>query len=142
MKLVDHFINGKNAEFPNLSSTPIFNPASGDEISRVVSGTLDCVNKAVESSLKILPEWSNLTPLARSRKMFKLKEIIELRQNELAKLISQEHGKTFDDALGEIGRGLEVVEFACGIPTHLAGNYTSNVGRSIDSWSDYQPMGI
>jgi len=142
MKLVDHFINGKNAEFPNLTSTPIFNPASGEEVSRVVSGTLDCVNKAVESSLNILPEWSSLTPLARSRKMFKLKEIIELRQNELAKLISQEHGKTFDDALGEIGRGLEVVEFACGIPTHLAGNYTSNVGRSIDSWSDYQPMGI
>ena len=74
--------------------------------------------------------------------MFKLKELIEFRQNELAKLISQEHGKTFDDALGEIGRGLEVVEFACGIPNHLAGNYTSNVGRSIDSWSDYQPMGI
>jgi len=88
MKLVDHFINGKNAEFPNLTSTPIFNPASGEEVSRVVSGTLDCVNKAVESSLNILPEWSSLTPLARSRKMFKLKEIIELRQNELAKLIS------------------------------------------------------
>ena len=142
MKIVDHFINGKNAEFPNLPSTPIYNPASGEEILRVVSGTANCVDEAVKSSLKVFPEWSSLTPLARSRKMFKLKEIIEFRQNELAKLISEEHGKTFDDALGEIGRGLEVVEFACGIPNHLAGNYTSNVGRSIDSWSDYQPMGI
>ena len=142
MKIVDHFINGKNAEFPNLPSTPIYNPASGEEISRVVSGTANCVDEAVKSSLNVFPEWSSLTPLARSRKMFKLKEIIEFRQNELAKLISEEHGKTFDDALGEIGRGLEVVEFACGIPNHLAGNYTSNVGRSIDSWSDYQPMGI
>ena len=142
MKLVDHLINGQNADFPNLSSTPIYNPASGEEISRVVSGTANCVDQAVKSALNIFPEWSSITPLVRSRKMFKLKEIIELRQNELAKLISQEHGKTFDDALGEIGRGLEVVEFACGIPNHLAGNYTSNVGRSIDSWSDYQPMGI
>ena len=142
MKLVDHLINGKNAEFLNLSSTPIYNPATGEEISRVVSGTADCVDEAVKSALNIFPEWSSMTPLVRSRKMFKLKEIIELRQNELAKLISQEHGKTFDDALGEIGRGLEVVEFACGIPNHLAGNYTSNVGRSIDSWSDYQPMGV
>ena len=142
MKLVDHLINGQNADFPNLSTTPIYNPASGEEISRVVSGTTNCVDQAVKSSLNAFPEWSSMTPLVRSRKMFKLKEIIELRQNELAKLISQEHGKTFDDALGEIGRGLEVVEFACGIPNHLTGNYTSNVGRSIDSWSDYQPMGI
>ena len=142
MKLVDHLINGKNAGFSNLTSTPIYNPASGEEVSRVVSGTANCVNEAVKSALEVFPEWSNMTPLARSRKMFKLKEIIELRQNELAKLISEEHGKTFDDALGEIGRGLEVVEFSCGIPSHLAGNFTSNVGRSIDSWSDYQPMGV
>ena len=74
--------------------------------------------------------------------MFKLKEIIESRKNELAELITLEHGKTFDDALGEVGRGLEVVEFACGIPNLLAGNYTSQVGRSIDSWSDNQPLGI
>ena len=74
--------------------------------------------------------------------MFKLKEIIESRKNELAELITLEHGKTFDDALGEVGRGLEVVEFACGIPNLLAGNYTSEVGRSIDSWSDNQPLGI
>ena len=142
MKLVDHLINGKNAGFSNLTSTPIYNPASGEEVSRVVAGTANCVNEAVKSALEVFPEWSNMTPLARSRKMFKLKEIIELRQNELAKLISEEHGKTFDDALGEIGRGLEVVEFSCGIPSHLAGNFTSNVGRSIDSWSDYQPMGV
>ena len=102
MKLVDHLINGQNADFPNLSSTPIYNPASGEEISRVVSGTANCVDQAVKSALNIFPEWSSMTPLVRSRKMFKLKEIIELRQNELAKLISQEHGKTFDDALGEM----------------------------------------
>ena len=142
MKLIDHFINGKSPNFSGLSSTPVFNPASGEETSRVVSGTAECINKAVNSAKEIFPEWSATTPLVRARKMFKLKELIEFRQNELAKLISQEHGKTFDDALGEIGRGLEVVEFACGIPNHLAGNYTSNVGRSIDSWSDYQPMGI
>jgi len=142
MSLVDHFINGKGPNFQNISTTAIYNPASGEEVSRVVSGTANCVDEAVMSSLKAFPEWSGMTPLVRSRKMFKLKEIIEKRQNELAKLITLEHGKTFDDALGEIARGLEVVEFSCGIPNHLAGNFTSNVGRSIDSWSDYQPMGV
>ena len=105
MKLIDHFINGKSANFSGLSSTPVFNPASGEETARVVSGTSDCINAAVKSAKEIFPEWSNTTPIVRARKMFKLKELIELRQNELAKLISQEHGKTFDDALGEIGRG-------------------------------------
>jgi len=142
MSLVDHFINGEGPNFQNISTTAIYNPASGEEVSRVVSGTSNCVDEAVKSSLKAFPEWSGMTPLVRSRKMFKLKEIIEKRQNELAKLITLEHGKTFDDALGEIARGLEVVEFSCGIPNHLAGNFTSNVGRSIDSWSDYQPMGV
>ena len=93
MKIVDHFINGKMLNSPNLPSTPIYNPASGEEISRVVSGTANCVDEAVKSSLKGFSKWSSLTPLARSRKMFKLKEIIEFRQNELAKLISEEHGK-------------------------------------------------
>ena len=142
MSLVDHFISGESPNFIDLSSTPIYNPATGEETSKVVSGTFNCINSAVKSSLKAFPEWSNMTPLVRSRKMFKLKEIIENRQNELAKLITLEHGKTFDDALGEIARGLEVVEFSCGITSHLAGVYSSNVGRSIDSWSDYQPMGV
>ena len=142
MSLVDHFINGGSPNFKDLSSTSIYNPATGEETSKVVSGTFNCIDSAVKSSLKAFPEWSNMTPLVRSRKMFKLKEIIENRQNELAKLITLEHGKTFDDALGEIARGLEVVEFSCGITSHLAGSYTSNVGRSIDSWSDYQPMGV
>ena len=85
MKLVDHLINGQNADFPNLSSTPIYNPASGEEISRVVSGTANCVDQAVKSALNIFPEWSSMTPLVRSRKMFKLKEIIELRKIQLKK---------------------------------------------------------
>ena len=94
MKLIDHFINGKSPNFSGLSSTPVFNPASGEETSRVVSGTAECINKAVNSAKEIFPEWSATTPLVRARKMFKLKELIEFRQNELAKLISLEHGKT------------------------------------------------
>ena len=87
MKLIDHFINGQSPNFSGLSSTPVFNPSSGEEISRVVSGTTECINKAVNSAKEIFPEWSATTPLVRARKMFKLKELIEFRQNELAKLI-------------------------------------------------------
>ena len=76
MSLVDHFINGNGPNFKNISTTAIYNPASGEEVSRVVSGTANCVDEAVKSSLKAFPEWSGMTPLVRSRKMFKLKEII------------------------------------------------------------------
>ena len=142
MKKIEHLINGKlNSNFVNETSS-VFNPATGEEASQVVLGTEKCVQDAVNSAKNAYTSWSAETPLMRSRKMFKLKEIIESRKNELAELITLEHGKTFDDALGEVGRGLEVVEFACGIPNLLAGNYTSEVGRSIDSWSDNQPLGI
>ena len=142
MKKIEHLINGKlNSNFVNNTSS-VFNPATGEEASQVVLGTEKCVQDAVNSAKNAYISWSSETPLMRSRKMFKLKEIIESRKNELAELITLEHGKTFDDALGEVGRGLEVVEFACGIPNLLAGNYTSEVGRSIDSWSDNQPLGI
>ena len=142
MKKIQHFINGKYVSNNCKATTPVFNPATGENISEVVSGNENCIKDAVESAKAIFPKWSSETPLSRSRKMFKLKEIIELRKDELAKLITLEHGKTFEDALGEVGRGLEVVEFACGIPSHLAGNFTSDVGTSVDSWSDYQPIGI
>ncbi len=142
MKKIEHLIDGNfTSQFVNKTS-PVFNPATGENISQVVLGTEKCIEDAVNSARKIYPLWSSETPLMRARKMFKLKEIIESRKSELAELITMEHGKTFEDALGEVGRGLEVVEFSCGIPNLLAGNYTSEVGRSIDSWSDHQPLGI
>ena len=142
MKKIQHFINGKYVSTNCMESTLVFNPATGENISEVVTGNENCIKDAVESAKAVFPKWSSETPLSRSRKMFKLKEIIESKKDELAKLITLEHGKTFEDALGEVGRGLEVIEFACGIPSHLAGNFTSDVGTSVDSWSDYQPIGI
>ena len=133
MKKIQHFINGKYVSTNCMDSTLVYNPATGENISEVVTGNENCIKDAVESAKAVFPKWSSETPLSRSRKMFKLKEIIELRKDELAKLITLEHGKTFEDALGEVGRGLEVVEFACGIPSHLAGNFTSDVGTSVDS---------
>ena len=105
MKKIQHFINGKYVSNNSKASTLVFNPATGENISEVVSGNENCIKDAVESAKAIFPKWSSETPLSRSRKMFKLKEIIELRKDELAKLITLEHGKTFEDALGEVGRG-------------------------------------
>ena len=142
MKKIEHFIGGRYISSNTDETSLIFNPATGENISQVVSGNKNAIKEAVESAKSIFPKWSSETPLSRSRKMFKLKEIIESRKNELAELITLEHGKTFEDALGEVGRGIEVVEFACGIPSHLTGNYNANVGTAVDSWSDYQPIGI
>ena len=142
MKKIEHFIGGNFTSITSKKTSLVYNPATGENIAEVSLGNESCINQAVESAKVAFQKWSVETPLNRARKMFKLKEIVETRKDDLAKLITLEHGKTFDDALGEVGRGLEVIEFACGIPSHLAGNFTSDVGTAVDSWSDYRPIGI
>ena len=121
---------------------PVFDPSTGEECAKVVLSNLEDFNQAIESSKKIVKEWSNTTPLKRSRILSKYKDLINININKLAEIISQEHGKTLEDAKGSITRGLEVVEFACGIPHLLKGEFSQNVGTNIDSWSIRQPLGI
>ena len=142
MKLIEHFINGKKFLGNSKRTSKIYNPATGEQSAEVkLASTLE-VNQAVESAKKAFESWSNRPPLQRARVMFKFKELIEKNTDELTKLIVLEHGKVSDDAKGSLTRGLEVVEYACGIPQVLKGEFTENVGTNVDSWSVRQPLGV
>ena len=142
MNRIGNYIHGKYVNGKSTDELSVFNPSTGEESSRVVLSNSDDFKEVIESSKKGLDVWSNFTPLKRSRILSKYKEIIEKNISELAPIVSKEHGKTLDDAKGSIQRGLEVVEFACGIPHLLKGEFSQNVGTSIDSWSIRQPLGI
>ena len=141
MKIIKNYINGAVNSF-SKNFLDIYNPAKGEKIGEVVLSSKEDFIKVVESSKKAFPNWSETTPLKRSRIISKYKEILEKNIEALAKIISEEHGKTIDDAKGSVIRGLEVVEFSMGIPHLLKGEFSQNVGTGIDSWSIRQPLGI
>tara|TARA_Y100001970_G_scaffold294294_1_gene449968 strand:+ start:39539 stop:41026 length:1488 start_codon:yes stop_codon:yes gene_type:complete len=141
MQKIKNFINGKSVTFSN-NFLPVFDPSTGDQILEVVLSNREDFNSCVENSQKAFEVWSNVTSLKRSRIISKYKENIEKDIENLAKLVSSEHGKTLEDAKGSVTRGLEVVEFACGIPHLLKGEFSQNVGTDIDSWSIRQPLGV
>ena len=142
MKTIHHFVDGKIFEGDSVRSGKVFNPATGEQTAEVKLATTNDVNTAVEKAKKVFESWSNTPPLQRARVMFKFKELIEKNSDELSKIIVSEHGKVFDDAKGSLTRGLEVVEYACGIPQMLKGEFTENVGSNVDSWSVRQPLGV
>ncbi|MDC0056699.1 CoA-acylating methylmalonate-semialdehyde dehydrogenase [Alphaproteobacteria bacterium] len=142
MNNISNFIDGKNVKSDSQNVLPIHDPSTGEIKSQVILSNLNDFRKVVESSKKSLSQWSSFTPLKRSRILSNYKALIEKNIEELAKTVCAEHGKTLDDAKGSVTRGLEVVEFACGIPHLLKGEFSQNVGTSIDSWSTRQPLGI
>ena len=142
MKLIEHFINGKKYSGDSKRYSTIFNPATGEESGKVNLGSTNDLNEAVKNAKKAYEVWSNTPPLQRARILFKFKELIEKNEDELTKIIVSEHGKVYEDAKGSLTRGLEVVEYACGIPQMLKGEFTENVGTNVDSWSLRQPLGV
>ncbi len=142
MNLIEHFIDGKIVSGSSDRKGKVFNPATGQQESEVRLASKADLDLAVEKAKKAYETWSIKPPLQRARIIFKFKEVIEKNFDELAKLIVSEHGKVFEDAKGSLTRGLEVVEFACGIPQMLKGDFTENVGTNIDSWSIRQPLGV
>ena len=142
MNLIQHYINGKIYKGSSSRKGKVFNPATGAQESEVILGTKSDLDHAVENAKKAFEKWSQVTPLQRARIIFKYKELIEKNYDELTKLIVSEHGKVYEDAKGSLTRGLEIVEFACGIPQMLKGEFTENVGTNIDSWSMRQPLGV
>ena len=141
MAKIENYIHGNKTSI-SKKTIDVYNPSTGEIISQVVSSDKNDFFQLIESSKKASLEWSRTTPLKRSRIISKYKNLIEGNLNELAELVSMEHGKTLDDAKGSVTRGLEVVEFACGIPHLLKGEFSQNVGTDIDSWSIRQPLGI
>ena len=142
MNIIEHFVNGKKFLGDSKRTSKVFNPATGEQSAEVKLASTKDMDKAIEAAKNAFTSWSKKPPLQRARVMFKFKEIIEKNFEELTKIIVSEHGKVFDDAKGEITRGLEVVEFACGIPQLLKGEFTENVGTDVDSWSLRQPLGV
>ncbi len=142
MNLIQHYINGKIYKGSSSRKGKVFNPATGAQESEVILGTKSDLDHAVENAKTAFEKWSQVTPLQRARVIFKYKELIEKNYDELTKLIVSEHGKVYEDAKGSLTRGLEIVEFACGIPQMLKGEFTENVGTNIDSWSMRQPLGV
>jgi malonate-semialdehyde dehydrogenase (acetylating)/methylmalonate-semialdehyde dehydrogenase len=142
MKTLSHFINGQAYDGRSGRYGDVFNPAQGEIAAHVPLAGADDVGLAVDAARAAFPAWSETAPLKRARILFNFKALLDKHQDELAELITREHGKVFSDAKGEVTRGIEVVEFACGIPHLLKGQYTDQIGGGIDNWSMRQPLGV
>ena len=139
---ITHFIDGQRVALNSTRTSPVFNPSTGAQSGEVLLASRDDVEYAINAASRAFQSWSTLSPLKRSRILFNYKTLLEQHSDELARLISQEHGKVFSDAKGELTRGLEVVEFACGMPHLQKGEHSLNVGPGIDSFSLMQPLGV
>ena len=140
--VIQHYINGRTVESKSGRFGDIYNPAIGEVVRRVAFANTAEVRQAVEAARAALPGWSATPPLRRARVMFKLKQLIEDNIEAMAAVMTEEHGKTVADSKGSITRGIEVVEFACGIPHMLKGEFTEQVGTGVDSYSLRQPLGV
>ncbi|WP_426195583.1 CoA-acylating methylmalonate-semialdehyde dehydrogenase [Massilia sp. DWR3-1-1] len=139
---ITHFINGQEVDTASGRYADVFNPALGTPCARVALASSSEVDDAVAAAAAAFPAWSNTPPLARARVLFKYLQLCQQHTDEFAAHITREHGKTFADAQGEVARGIEVVEFAVGIPQLLKGEFTDQIARGIDAWAMRQPLGV
>jgi len=140
-RVVGHLIAGRDV-MGGGRTQEVFNPATGQVARQVSLADRALVNDAIAAAQAAFPAWRDTPPLKRARIMFRFKELLEAHADEVVALITEEHGKVLHDALGELQRGIEVVEYACGAPEFLKGEHSKNVGPAIDSWSEFQPLGV
>ena len=139
---IQHFINNRLVESTSGREQDVFNPATGEVSAQVVLASVEEVHAAVAAASAAAPAWAEMAPLKRARILFKFKELIEKNHVALATAITREHGKVLSDAMGEVTRGLEIVEFACGAPQLLKTQFSDNIGGGIDNWQMRQPLGV
>ena len=139
---ITHFIGGKIVPGASGRTGDVFNPAAGKVQAHVALASSAEVDKAVAAARAAFPAWAETPPLKRARILFKFKELLDTHADELAELITREHGKVLSDARGEVTRGIEVVEFACGAPQLLKSQFTDQIGGGIDNWNLRQPLGV
>ena len=140
-RVIGHFIDGRPvADLANTQA--VYNPATGKVVRHVALADKATVEQAISAAQAAFPAWRNTPAAKRARVMFRFKELLEQNADRLVALLSEEHGKVLDDAAGELGRGIENVEYACGAPELLKGEHSKNVGPAIDSWSEFQPLGV
>ena len=142
MQTIQNAIGGRKITSTSARSSAVFNPATGEQTAKLPLSTTEEVNAAIAVAKAAAQAWGSTPPLKRIKPIFKFKELLERNAAAIARAISSEHGKTHSDALGELQRGIDVVDFACGIPHLLKGEFSRNVGPDIDSWSDRQPLGV
>ena len=142
MNLIQHIIDDQLTSGASTGTTPVYNPATGDRSADVVTAVAADVDAAVQSAKTAFESWSKTPPAKRASILFNLRNIVLQRKDEVAETISKEHGKTHDDALGEVTRALDVIEFACGISDHLKGNFSRDAAASIDVSDERQPLGV
>ncbi|MCP3713227.1 CoA-acylating methylmalonate-semialdehyde dehydrogenase [Paraburkholderia sp. CNPSo 3274] len=139
---VIHFIGGKSERGAGDRTQAVFNPATGAAARRLVLGEVADVDAAVASAKAAFPKWRDTPPIRRARVMLRFLELMNRHADDLAAIITAEHGKVFSDAQGEVARGIDVIEFACGIPQLLKGDYTEQVSTGMDNWTVRQPLGV
>ena len=142
MKQIAHYINGENHKGSSNRTAPVFDPALGKAVSEVSLANQADIAAAIASAKAAFPAWRDTSLAKRQQIIFKFRELLNQRKHELAEIITAEHGKVLSDALGEITRGQEVVEFACGMPHLLKGEYSENASTSVDVYSIKQPLGV
>ena len=140
--VLQHFIDGQRVDGESNRFGDVFNPATGEVAAEAPYASAREVRKAVEAAKAAFPGWSATPPAQRARILFRYRDVLESHKEELAELVSREHGKTLEDAKGSVTRGTEIVEFACGIPQLLKGEHNENVAGSVDSFSIRQPLGV
>ena len=141
-KVVEHLINGQKQSGSGDRHQDVFNPATGEVTRQVALATKATVEEAISAAEAAFPAWRNTSPAKRAQVMFRLKNLLEQNADKIAQMVTDEHGKVLHDSLGELGRAIENVEFACGAPALLKGEHSKNVGTSVDSWSEFQPLGV
>jgi malonate-semialdehyde dehydrogenase (acetylating) / methylmalonate-semialdehyde dehydrogenase len=142
LPILSHWIDGRPVEVLPEQTGPVFDPATGQVIARVPRGGAPEVEAAVGAARRAFPAWRDMPLIARSQIFFAYRELVWRHREELAALITRDHGKTFPDALSEVTRGLETIEFACGLPVHLAGLNTPNVSTNVDAFTLRRPLGV
>ncbi len=142
MYSIGQFINGEHLTEPTEKQQAIINPAYDEQIGNVIFASAEQIESAILSSEKAFISWSETTPMKRARILFKFKALLEEHMDELALLVTNEHGKTIEDAKGSVMRGIEVVEYNCGIASHLKGDYSESVGKDIDTYTMRQALGV
>jgi len=139
--LVEHLINGEIVASDGRLQD-VYNPATGEVSGQVALASKSQVEQAISAAEAAFPAWRNTPPAKRAQVMFRLKELLEKNADKICAMITAEHGKVLNDALGELGRAIENIEYACGAPNLLKGEHSKNVGPAIDSWSEMQPLGV
>src|SRR5947199_5216702 len=142
VKRISHWIGGRTVAGESGRTGPVYNPAAGEQSGAVDFATVEEVDRAVQAAKQAFPAWRSLSLAKRAELFFAIRELLHERREEMAKILTSEHGKVLSDAIGEVTRGLEVIEFCCGIPHLLKGGMTEQASTGIDVYSIRQPLGV